>query len=155
MLARPGSIPARGQWAFEVKWDGFRALVRKEGEFQVRSRRGWNMTELVRAGGDAGARASSTASSSVSTATADPDFPAVCHQILNGDASFALTFVVFDVLALDGQVTMALPHAERRGCSTRSGSATSVGTSHPRSMTRSRSGTSCSSASTRASWRSG
>jgi hypothetical protein len=29
MLARSGSIPARGRWAFEVK-DGFRALVRTE-----------------------------------------------------------------------------------------------------------------------------
>jgi bifunctional non-homologous end joining protein LigD len=43
-----------------------------------------------------------------------PDFPAVCHRILNGDYSFKLTFVVFDLLAVDGQLTMALPYAERR-----------------------------------------
>jgi HK97 family phage major capsid protein len=47
MLARSGSIPARGAWAFEVKWDGFRAIVRTDGDFRVRSRRGWNMTEFV------------------------------------------------------------------------------------------------------------
>ena len=47
MLARSGSIPERGRWPFEVKWDGFRALVRTDGDFAVRSRRGWSMTEFV------------------------------------------------------------------------------------------------------------
>jgi ATP-dependent DNA ligase len=42
MLARSGPIPTRGEWAFEVKWDGFRATVSTEGEpLRVRSRRGW------------------------------------------------------------------------------------------------------------------
>ena len=27
MLARSGPLPTRGAWSFEVKWDGFRALV--------------------------------------------------------------------------------------------------------------------------------
>jgi len=27
MPARSGKLPARGEWAFEVKWDGFRAIV--------------------------------------------------------------------------------------------------------------------------------
>ncbi|MBA3429568.1 MAG: hypothetical protein H0U07_13505 [Actinobacteria bacterium] len=27
MLYRPGSLPEFGNWAFKVKWDGFRALV--------------------------------------------------------------------------------------------------------------------------------
>jgi hypothetical protein len=47
MLARSGSIPTRGDWAYEVKWDGFRAIVSTEGRFRVRSRRGWDMTSLV------------------------------------------------------------------------------------------------------------
>jgi|ERR671925_223687 hypothetical protein len=47
MLARSGRLPARSGYAFEVKWDGFRAIVRTEGDFRVRSRRGWNMTERV------------------------------------------------------------------------------------------------------------
>jgi ATP-dependent DNA ligase len=45
MLARSGQIPARGDWAYEVKWDGFRALLSTERRFRVRSRRGWDMTE--------------------------------------------------------------------------------------------------------------
>jgi bifunctional non-homologous end joining protein LigD len=48
MLARSGPIPSRGDWAFEVKWDGFRAVVSTEGApLRVRSRRGWDMTDLL------------------------------------------------------------------------------------------------------------
>ena len=46
MLTRSGEIPT-GDYAFEVKWDGFRALVGRNGDFRVRSRRGWNMTPLL------------------------------------------------------------------------------------------------------------
>ena len=38
ILTRSGAIPT-GNYAFEVKWDGFRALVSRNGDFQVRSRR--------------------------------------------------------------------------------------------------------------------
>jgi ATP-dependent DNA ligase len=47
MLARSGPLPTRGDWAFEVKWDSFRAIVSTEGSLRVRSRRGWNMTEFL------------------------------------------------------------------------------------------------------------
>ena len=43
-----------------------------------------------------------------------PDFAAVCDRILNRDTAVPLTFVVFDLVALDGQATMALPYSERR-----------------------------------------
>jgi ATP-dependent DNA ligase len=46
ILARSSVVP-NGDYAFEVKWDGFRALVSRNGDFQVRSRRGWNMTALL------------------------------------------------------------------------------------------------------------
>jgi hypothetical protein len=39
MLARCGRLPASGDYADEVKWDGFRAIVSTEGELRVRSRR--------------------------------------------------------------------------------------------------------------------
>jgi hypothetical protein len=47
MLARSGSLPTRGRWAYEVKWDGFRALVRAGDHYRVRSCRGWDMTQLA------------------------------------------------------------------------------------------------------------
>ncbi len=47
MLARSGTIPRRGDYAFELKWDGFRAIVSTEDGLRVESRRGWNMTERL------------------------------------------------------------------------------------------------------------
>jgi ATP-dependent DNA ligase len=39
MLAQSGQLPTRGDWSFEVKWDGFRAIVSTEGDaLRVRSR---------------------------------------------------------------------------------------------------------------------
>jgi ATP-dependent DNA ligase len=51
-----------------------------------------------------------------------PWFPDVCARLLNGDRSIPLTFMVFDVLALDGRETMRLPYLERRRLLERSGS---------------------------------
>jgi bifunctional non-homologous end joining protein LigD len=47
MPSRPGPLPSGSGWSYEVKWDGFRALVSTEDGLRVRSRRGWNMTEAV------------------------------------------------------------------------------------------------------------
>jgi ATP-dependent DNA ligase len=47
MLARSGRLPRSGDYVYEVKWDGFRAIVSTENELQVRSRRGWTTTDLV------------------------------------------------------------------------------------------------------------
>jgi ATP-dependent DNA ligase len=44
MLARSGRLPTSGDYACEVKWDGFRAIVSTEGALRVGSRRGWDMT---------------------------------------------------------------------------------------------------------------
>jgi ATP-dependent DNA ligase len=37
---RAGDLPRRDGYAFEVKWDGFRALLSTDGGLDVRSRRG-------------------------------------------------------------------------------------------------------------------
>jgi bifunctional non-homologous end joining protein LigD len=47
MLSRPGPLPKGPGWSFEVKWDGFRALISTVDGFRVRSRRGWNMTPAL------------------------------------------------------------------------------------------------------------
>ena len=41
MLLRSGPLPRGDGWAFELKYDGFRAIVPTEDDLQVRSRRGW------------------------------------------------------------------------------------------------------------------
>ena len=43
-----------------------------------------------------------------------PHFPLVCDRLLHRDSSVPLTFVIFDVLALDGEATTHLPYRERR-----------------------------------------
>jgi hypothetical protein len=47
MLARAESTLPGGDYAYEVKWDGFRAIVSTDDGFRVRSRRGWNMAPLI------------------------------------------------------------------------------------------------------------
>jgi ATP-dependent DNA ligase len=48
MLACSGRLPTSGDYAYEVKWDGFRAIVSTRGPLRVRSRRGCDMTTHVR-----------------------------------------------------------------------------------------------------------
>jgi hypothetical protein len=43
-----------------------------------------------------------------------PHFPLVCERLVHGDRSIPLTFVVFDVLDLDGETVMWVPYAQRR-----------------------------------------
>ena len=50
LLARSCSLPTRGRWAYEVKWDGFRAIVRAGDDYRVRSRCGWDLTALSDSG---------------------------------------------------------------------------------------------------------
>jgi ATP-dependent DNA ligase len=112
MLARSGAIPS-GDYSFEVKWDGFRALVSRNGDFQVRSRRGWNMTPLLPELGDLPAEAVFDGEI-VAFSDGRPHFPLVCDRILHRDSSIPLTYVIFDLLAFDGEATTHLPYRERR-----------------------------------------
>jgi ATP-dependent DNA ligase len=49
MLSRSGPIPS-GDYAFEVKWDGFRAIVDRHDGFRVLSRRLGHDQAAARAG---------------------------------------------------------------------------------------------------------
>jgi bifunctional non-homologous end joining protein LigD len=44
----------------------------------------------------------------------DPYFPALCRRMLNGDTSIRVTYVVFDLLGLDGTDLTPRPYQERR-----------------------------------------
>jgi bifunctional non-homologous end joining protein LigD len=35
MLSRPGPLPVGAGWSYELKWDGFRALVSTEDDLTV------------------------------------------------------------------------------------------------------------------------
>jgi ATP-dependent DNA ligase len=47
MLAKSGPFPEGPEWRFELKLDGFRAIVSTTGGLRVRSRRGWDMAHLA------------------------------------------------------------------------------------------------------------
>jgi bifunctional non-homologous end joining protein LigD len=114
MLARPGPLPTRGDYAFEVKWDGFRAIVSTEDGLRVRSRRGWDMTEQVEFLAKLPMRAVLDGELVALDGDGKPDFPLVCERVLMKRRAIALTLMVFDVLSLDGEDVIALPYVERR-----------------------------------------
>jgi len=113
MLARSGALPT-GDYAYELKWDGFRCLVSTVGRLRVLSRQWWEMTphlpELARlprglaldgeliAFGDDG----------------KPSFPRLCERMLHGHEQIPVMFMAFDVLEANGQSTLRLPYRRRR-----------------------------------------
>ena len=99
--------------SFEIKRDGFRGLVSTEDGLRVRSRRGWNMTELLPelAALPPGLLLDGEL---VAWRNGDPYFPDVCARVLNRDASIPITFVAFDVLRMDGKNMMDASFEERR-----------------------------------------
>jgi bifunctional non-homologous end joining protein LigD len=113
MLSRPAPLPTGPGWSFELKWDGFRAIVSTEDGLAVRSRRGWNMTPMLPElrGLPAGLVLDGEL---VAWKGSEPYFPLVCRRVLNRDMSVPLTFVIFDVLWEDGVDHTARPFYERR-----------------------------------------
>jgi bifunctional non-homologous end joining protein LigD len=114
MLARSGKLPTRGGWAYEVKWDGFRAVDSTEGPLRVRSRRGWNMTEHVDFLEQLPVRAVLDGELVAFDAEGKPDFERVCERILFRHAEVPVIFLAFDLVSLDGRDLRPKPYRERR-----------------------------------------
>ena len=99
------TLPAGGDWVFEVKWDGYRALgYVRGGEARLVSRNGNDLTERfaarregAREGGAHARTASSTARCARSTRRAGRASPR-CSRA----AGAPLVYEVFDLLELDG-----------------------------------------------------
>jgi bifunctional non-homologous end joining protein LigD len=102
MLLRPGAIPTGPGWAFELKYDGFRALVSTENGLEVRSRRSWQMTERVPELGSLPTGLVLDGELVAFNQTGAPDWPLLCGRMLHGNPSVAVTFIAFDVLRVDG-----------------------------------------------------
>jgi hypothetical protein len=102
MLARSGRLPS-GDYAYEVKWDGFRAIVVTEGLLRVRSRRGWDMTEHVGFLTEHPVRAVLDGEPVALDEDGKPDFPQLCECVLMRHGSIPLTFMAFDVLSVEGE----------------------------------------------------
>ena len=109
------ALPTAAGWAFEPKWDGFRALARIDGGVATfRSRNDNDLTTRFAAS----ARAVGLAVRSPS-AVIDGE---ICALDETGRAAFGLlqqgagtlVFVAFDVLELDGEPLISRPYTERR-----------------------------------------
>jgi DNA ligase D-like protein (predicted ligase) len=131
MLATPGELPPAsedGRWAYEFKWDGVRAVsrVRDDGDVGLWARSGTEITvrypELARlpavlAGRDAVLDGEVVAMDALGR----PDFGALqgrMHrtgpEVRRMAAAAPVTYLVFDLLALDGADLTALPYEQRR-----------------------------------------
>src|SRR6185437_13633328 len=110
MLARSDPLPTGTGWRFEPKLDGFRCLVCTHGgRFRAKSRRGRDMTtklaELalslrpdVQLDGEL-----------IAWSEEGPhDFHRLGRRMRHGDQSIPVTYIVFEVLALDGEPTLRL-----------------------------------------------
>ena len=109
------SLPIGEEWAFEPKWDGFRAIARVVGgEAMLRSRNDNDLTARF----PAAAKALGQAVRSPS-AVIDGEICALDERGRSGfgllqDGSGTLVFVAFDLLERDGVPLVGLPYDERR-----------------------------------------
>jgi bifunctional non-homologous end joining protein LigD len=114
MLARGAPLPIGGGHAFEVKWDGFRAIVGRNGNFAVRSRRGWSMTELLPELEALPVHAILDGEITAPDEKGRPSFPRLQRRLIQRDPSVPIRFMAFDVLELDGVSNVGLTWHERR-----------------------------------------
>jgi bifunctional non-homologous end joining protein LigD len=114
MLSRPGPLPRGARWAFEVKWDGFRAIVSTVDELRVRSRRGWNMTSALPELRELPAGLVLDGELVAFNKNGDPHFPLLTRRMLNYDRSVSVHLLIFDLLRIDGEDMTVRPYRERR-----------------------------------------
>ena len=114
MLLRPGPIPSGDGWAFELKYDGFRAIVSTEDRLRVRSRRAWNMTERVPELRELPSGLVLDGELVAFNEAGAPHWPLVVERVLHGNTAIPLTFVAFDMLRVDGHDVTCNPWHQRR-----------------------------------------
>jgi bifunctional non-homologous end joining protein LigD len=129
MLARAGDLPGEdGRWAYEVKWDGVRAIGYVEGgRVRLESRNLRDITprypELRELGRALGAREAVLDGEVVAfDAEGRPSFQRLQGRMhLTSEPAVRrlaerepVTYVIFDLLFLEGHSLMDLPYAERR-----------------------------------------
>jgi bifunctional non-homologous end joining protein LigD len=121
-------VPEGEGWAYEVKWDGVRAILHVvEGRVSVTSRNLRDVTSQypeLRGLGPALGRREALLDGEIVALDDDgkPDFGRLQHRMHIGSESAALrlassnpvVYMAFDLLYLDDRLTLALPYRERR-----------------------------------------
>jgi bifunctional non-homologous end joining protein LigD len=127
MLAIPGTAPAGTGWAAEFKWDGIRALCRVEGgRARLRSRNGNDLTDTYP---EIKALAKTVSSAQllldgeiialdddgkVSFGALQPRFGTSGSEATRLARTNPASYLIFDLLHLDGRSTLELPYKDRR-----------------------------------------
>jgi bifunctional non-homologous end joining protein LigD len=129
MMARTGTLPRDDEhWAFEVKWDGVRAICHSEpGRMRLHSR---NLLDITPRYPEVGRlnralshhRAVLDGEIVALDAEGKPSFGALQRRMHVGSESTVrrlakeapVTYVIFDLLWLDGHSLMDMPYSERR-----------------------------------------
>ncbi|MGH2969063.1 MAG: non-homologous end-joining DNA ligase [Solirubrobacteraceae bacterium] len=129
MLARTGVLPPEdGRWAYEIKWDGVRAIgYVTGGRLRLASRNGRDITprypELRELGRALGSEEAVLDGEVVAFGEdGRPSFQRLQRRMhLTSDSvvrrlarSEPVAYVIFDLLYLDGRSLLGLPYAERR-----------------------------------------
>lgn len=115
MLARSGTIPSGGGSLFEPKLDGYPCLVCTHGRFRARSRRGWNMTPLLPELEQALPTDLQLDGELVAfDELGRPDVHLLGERMLHRRGKVRVTYLVFDLLARDGESVTGQPYRERR-----------------------------------------
>jgi DNA ligase D-like protein (predicted ligase) len=111
-------LPEGPEWIYEVKFDGYRALLLKDGaDVRLRSRNDKDLTTAYRpvqaaARGLHAARAILDGEIVAVDAHGRPSFQALQHR--GAHPGFAIVYYAFDLIQLDGRDLMPLPLAERK-----------------------------------------
>jgi bifunctional non-homologous end joining protein LigD len=129
MLARAGQLPDEdGSWAYEVKWDGVRAIAYSQpGELRLESRNLKDITdtypELFAMNAALGSHRAVLDGEIVAfDDDGHPSFEALAQRMHTASRAKArklakgtpVTYVIFDLLWLDGHSLMGAPYGERR-----------------------------------------
>lgn len=114
MLLRSGSIPTGVGWAFELKYDGFRAIVSTEEGLRVLSRRSWDMTDRVRELERLPRGLVLDGELVAFNELGAPCWPRLCRRVLHGVPSISICFVAFDLLRVEGHDVTCNPWIARR-----------------------------------------
>lgn len=128
MLAKAGDLPSEDGWAFEIKWDGVRAVAYAEGGrlLKLESRNRNNITprypELRELGRALGTHEAILDGEVVSFENGIPSFQRLqkrMHLTSEGQVrrlsqSEPVVYIIFDLLWLDGHSLLDLPYEDRR-----------------------------------------
>ncbi|HEY2217657.1 MAG TPA: DNA ligase D, partial [Solirubrobacteraceae bacterium] len=129
MLARTGTLPRDDAgWTYEIKWDGVRAIAySKPGELRLESRNLKEVTgsypELGKLNGALSSHAAILDGEIVAfDEQGRPSFAALQHRMHVGSSAQVkrlakatpVTYMIFDLLWLDGHSLMGLPYEDRR-----------------------------------------